>query len=1146
MGRRNMMLNSNDYKRIEPYVRQWAEANGHGFANRAAQFDAYVDGVVAPFIKEMYAPMLSTDVSEQARVLVALSDKAKVDIMIGDELLKVNVDGGSTGRQVTDSLVHLANSPGGFVNGPPPSTLNSAMSPQAFMDGATDDWVDSAKKFPGKVFRIFGETATQRGMRQPAYIDIFKREKTARLALGMTDEAATEMAHVYAGELINNIYFNTKSATPMLQSMNNVIPFFTAMWEITSTWAYKIPMMQGGLRYGGAGYINLIRKTDRITDALRELGLIEFDEKGQPKAVLDAGEDRWTRAGPGDEISWLGAQALRQPSRLIDHILNVGHAVRNKDVDISDALTDWDRTATQIPDKYEFSVSSPVDFQSVGIGTAFDLALGAQPPLAAATSWARDNIPALSFVSSTLTVKAEGSLEEFAAEHSVDVSRTVALNLPAIREHLGRDVFRQFMNGDIEATDLDLSGLDLQVANSSIWSTLWDDVFNPYGATTSMSDVASSYKPSWLDYAWRGFGIWRDGNEADGFVGIDQTSVTNASTNGVILSAARHYNAETGGFEQADRLRAEFQELAAPYLETGVAQMQNGTLTWIGEKPANVDEVNDAWDTLTMFEDAMWTRIVEDGASSLMMRGMLGFVLPGTPRAFFEEERKVDAYYQGAHSGTEFRRVNIDEVVKYLLEAAVEDKGGSAYHMFLANNPDLRLYLNSKSFWGAGGAPPLENDIEQYHQDLQDGLIKPMPIGAWKVRDQIRTNEHDRHMAIREEYGPDPHVAAAMSLSDPLGYSELTQPFTQTHIMIMWEDEIREGEYLGWKDRNREDQFSIREESIRKYNDTAQTLSDTIQMLEITPLLNAGERQETIRSLKQMKVGLNEFIEEMRAADQNYDFLAPWQQLRMRWFEEGYVPFLEARTELFDKFEDANTAVEEDRIWAEIAELNDTMGAASVIIDGREFPSPKDFEWNNKDLEVRETDVMKSATYKIDWLDPVTIDRLLLESPELEKYLPSTPAQQEIWDDYNEWYATIDERWNEGQGEITLKERNKQRENLEGQLHQALLEGGYSDQVTWSNLWAIQKLNEAGMLPETLQDSGFVEMTNSIQQRRAAEGYASVGDDDAGRRALTREIMVELERNPQFRADLVGIGLQLYGEELPEAIIPILFFNDRF
>ena len=160
--------------------------------------------------------------------------------------------------------------------------------------------------------------------------------------------------------------------------------------------------------------------------------------------------------------------------------------------------------------------------------------------------------------------------------------------------------------------------------------------------------------------------------------------------------------------------------------------------------------------------------------------------------------------------------------------------------------------------------------------------------------------------------------------------------------------------------------------------------------------------------------------------------------------------------------------------------------------------------------------------------------------------MPTTTVQGDVWQQYNEWYDVIEERYDGGISDLKVNERNKQRKNLEGKLRTLLVESGYGDQVTWMDLWPLQKLNEAGSLPSLLQDSDFVGMVNGIQQRRAADGFKSVGDDDSGRRALTRLLMIDVRDNPLFREELVELGIQLYGELLPEAIIPILFFNDRF
>ena len=1124
-----VVLESTGYKRIEPYVREWAEEAGFRGLPRPALLDHYMEQALKPFVREMYAPMIGDDIVDGGRVLNSLAETGKVELNLFDEVVELSFEGGSKGDSATAALLEHARTPE-FPNGPPPKTINANMTPYGFMDEDTDDWVDAAKKLPSKVFRFWGERMTQTGMRQPSYVDIFQNEKAARMALGINERAAIQMAHVTSGEIVNNIYFNTKAVTPFLKSMNNVIPFFTAAWEIASTWAYKIPAIQGGM---GVGHVNVVRKIDRVTDAMRNLGLLEFDENGQPTIIFDTAADpRW---GPGDEISKAGGLILQTPLRLLEHFLNMGHAVRNMDLDI-------DRGDSAVPDRFQFSISSPVDFQSRGTGTAFDMTLGAQPFIAFAATNLRKKMP---LVSQTTTKTATGSFAEFAEAENIDVYRTLALNMPALEAHLGDDILVQLLKGQIQPEDVDLTGVDLQLPNTSLWSTLVDDLFFPYGDTQSFGDVANSFQPSWSSYVKRAFGIWKDGNDADGFVGIDDSSETASATSGQILSAARHMNVETGAFDKIDTYRDEFYALAQPYLDAGQAEMVDGQLVWNGEKPADVEVVNASWDKLTLYSDAVWTRAIEDGASMLMMRGLLAAVLPSAPRFFFDEERALDAYYQGRNPEI-FKRTSIDDVMDYVLDWAQDPAGGVAVRTFLESHPEMGPYLVGKTYWGPGGVPPLDRNTEQYFEDLDNGIVKPMPHGAWRVREEIRNNEWERGIAVVEAYGTDPYETAAMTLSDPQGYNELTQPFTQKHHMFMWEDEVHGGEYLGWRGRNDEDQFSIREQGIKAYNDMNQTIWDVIQFTEVTPLMNDAERREQIAGLNKMNAGIREFTEEMRVGDNNYDFLAPWQILRMRWFEEVYSPYLDAKKPLYEALNNADSGSEQDRIWAQLAIVEDTIGQQPVFLDGHEFPPPAHFGYQNKDEAVRTADGVKQITYKAAWLDDAQIGRIVEQSPQLDKYLPTTPMQRQIFSEYNKWYDEIDARFDGGAGEITQKERNRQRKGLEEQLVSMLHQNGLSDQVTWLSMWPIQKLNEAGQLPLSLQDSDIVAQVNGIQQLRAADGYKSVGDDNAGRRALTRTLMQRVATDPQFRADLVELGIQLYGEELPEAIIPKLFFNDSF
>lgn len=1120
------ILQSTGWKRIEPYVRQWADETGRSHLQGYSLLDEFVNEKLMAYTRNIFGDFLGEDAQDNARIIREILDTKTATI----DGVQYSFNKGSEGLAALDARVASANQE---VRALP--KLYSVVSPHALMDEPSASYVDKIKNFPSRVIGFFGDEISQKAQRRGSYIDVFRREKELRMGLGMSERQATEMAKIVAAETVNNVYYNLESVTPFLKNMNQVIPFFTAAWEIAETWAYKVPMLQGPFPIGHAA---MIRRIDRVTDALRELGLIQYDENGSPALVLDA--EASTGNVFGDSLSRGAALMIRQPLMIAEHFMNMGHALTTADDE------EWNREDGIVPDRFQFSVSSPIDIEHYGIGSALDISLSMQPVAQFALSQLREQIPA---VASHKEIEVTGTLGMVADENDVDGRRVIAYNLDVLRESLGTETVNLLLTGAIDIDEVDVSGLTLRMPNTGVWSQFADRVFFPFGNLDEPGEVFTQFQPTWVKYVWRSLGLWQGGNAEDGFLGVNMNNVNKAAVAGQVISNLRHLQATEGVYENIDQYRTEFYDLAQPYLDARTAEIRDGELYWKGEKPADSSLVDAAWQTLRRYSDAVLQRAIENAASTTMMRGMLAAILPGTPRMFYEEERIVDGYYAAQNAQNDqtslLHGTTIDETVDYIRTWAEDETGGRSMRLFLESHPELAPYLEGKSYWGAGGQPPLERSLELYFEDVENGLRDPVSPDVFLHRSAVSANETERQIAFIEAFGDDPYAAAAASLADPQKYQEVMAEFNTKREMLAWEDELNGNAYAEWKQRNRADNFSIIEEALTKYNDYSSTISDLIQIVEANPLMTIDEVELISGELKGLRAGLSNIRNELELTDEEYSWMQPHMRLRMQYFDDFYGPYIDEAGKIYDEIAASSTSEQQDYLWNKLAQLKDVVGLVPPVIDGREFPAVTQFQYENKDPEIRNREQVQQLTYKPEWLDEAAVTHILAERPQLEQYLPSTPFQRSIYDEFNSELERLDRAYANGTGTMTFKQYNDVKEALQGQLEKTLFDNGYGAQVEWRYYWPVQRLSIAGELPVEIPQE-FVDYASAIQRHRRSQGYVSVGEDDPGRRALTSAIFVRAESDPAFLDALTELGITLYGESLIDEIVPLLFFNDRF
>ena len=197
------------------------------------------------------------------------------------------------------------------LNLPAPKNVSAVIDPRIGQN-SEKGFMAGLRRKTSWVLQKVGEDSSQALHRRPAYLQIHARYFNYAKDMGASESVARAVADEKATELVNYIFFNNKDIPYLIKDMNKVIPFFSALFEVSQTWAWKIPAADGAL-----GHATLLRKVDRTIDALHNVGVLTTDEEGQMSVRGDpTGESGLFSRGLGLMV---GA-----PAFLASHLVGIG------------------------------------------------------------------------------------------------------------------------------------------------------------------------------------------------------------------------------------------------------------------------------------------------------------------------------------------------------------------------------------------------------------------------------------------------------------------------------------------------------------------------------------------------------------------------------------------------------------------------------------------------------------------------------------------------------------------------------------------------------------------------------------------------------------------------------------------------------
>ena len=1138
----------------------------------------YLDEVVDPHVWNMLSPLWNRvdDYDEAARIAAAIIDTKRVRLTDGTVLnFKQDQLRGLTETMRTRVIPQRSGDPNAF-----PLRLSHQVNPFFSASAETRKVSDYVKAMSDWTLAFAGDKISQRLNRRPAWIATFNDHFKSYTALGMTDEVARSMASTEASRLVNYVFYNTDNVTPFLMSMNRTIPYFTAWFEVSQVWAYKIPAMAAG----GIGYPMMVRKIDRVLDALTNMGILTWDDdktEGSPigtrRANLHLSRDLNTQNPFANLMSRAAFEAVSTPSDILNHffgILNLGN-----DPEHGDAAY-FDR------DTWTFNVGNPVDIWSSGIGAVNQgYQVGANPFLAAGMSFALNEITEQVDFKKESALAGE-TLQEVADRLEVSVSELIFDNREILSadEVIGADILEGFDRGGIQPNELILGAdLTLKIPHSNMWVSLLEDVLLPFGRTETPTGWLMDWVPNPVERMAQGlFGIHfgvklpEGDKEVDGILpGIVQMGFTPfqqsqfAGEFKTALAYLENHRLDHNGNGIMSRVVAKQQELADFLATIPEMILQDGSAAG---SPNNVSLApgspeDEQFRRLTSSLDRLESEMITDAAdiaySAMFMRGIVGNYAPGTPVMRSEEQRNIEAYWYGKNlqeaeeRGEDVSSVNLPDLIREAGDSNFEatlaltaewlsgDVRSSAMrHWVKENVPDLWPYVFPATYWGPAGEPPLGRTLDQWSEDVGQDKTKWLDPGVFMMRQQFAAIDYEYERKIVDLMGNDPAGQFTFMLNNWATAKELRLDHNVDKAGLMyWDDFFNDGAYKDWKDRNVDDPYSILTAADEFGDKLITAIDQLIQPNANILMLDPQQRKEQVGLLKATLANVRDAINGWRDQYTRDEDRRPRDALLGSYFDEVITPYYDHLSTLYEKLDATTNSEDQSDIYGEIANWQNTEGMSRGTVNGISVPGPLEFQWSGMTEEDRSNQLLVWAAMPTKWLSRNEAMHLEEEFPQLAEMLPTTPTEWKDYEDFNDARTEIARRSEpdaEGNVEMTTSQARKAQSNLNDWLENQLAIGGRLAEQTYRDMSPLQRLDIMGELSPAL--AAFIPEVNAVlNQLDLIEKGPLSGQGERWFGIVQGHVQEQMAVNPALWTEIKDLGERLFDEGTLDSIIMRLF-----
>ncbi len=1163
------------WAKMRSIIARQAEHAGQAFDDDAALATWYLDNILEPWVDEVFRPLSSADGGWDNLINM---QRGKVELSWGKRTSTIRF---GAERDLLEDLSRLWEkfAPNPELNQTLPSAVVGVRSPYMLEKG--NPFSRMYNRVTSAVIEFAGEKMTQALNRRPAYLRLFKRELDYLLSRGFDEKMARQLAHQQAAEMVNYVYFNMADTTPFLRAMNKVFPFFGALWEVNQTWAYKVPFASAAGSYG-MGAATIAHRADRLLKSMLQGGLIEFYDDGRLEGsalpdpsryeegtsfflTSDGFEGKWYKLEKGEwRVDPERKVAARQYRLRMSKDLDSG----NEFFEAASRLAwTWPGTAAQVTKllsavsgqdadvfadaDFVASVGNPFDPRSQGLLSATSLSLGLNPLAGLVVSRYVRPLPWWAGASKDV-VTDEQTVGELAESLGRGVAEIAYYNKEVIVDALGDEAWNTMMRGGDLAEAIELpAGLQIRVPRSTTMSEVMDGLFFPYGNSNTWQQSAAAFFPSWMNFMLRGFGMaanyYDEGTIAGPFLELITPPTTKAAMAGDILLASQFVEARDRSFSKAvaaaNELNAFVDEIRRKLQNPDLTQDEIVDLLEPGSEDAK--RYGELRAEVARLNDIAFRESVDIAAQISVQRAIAGAFGPSNPRMVLKEMERRAMYYDSrdavrdaAIAGSELVGVRLEgadsvkdiEAFYDLMKAWwLDDTGDEAKLVLRRQLPELEPFILGKSYWVSGGKPAEAQEIEDYFEQIESGL---RDIYDWPVFSQLMARQGlaiSEEAEIRAVYGEDLITAVPNILYNWRDWKDFQLKYDAEYSALDWfDDAIGRGAFKEFRERG-DDNFPTLLSEIRSL--TRDLIDDADTLLSITP-----EFEENPEQQRELTVRLKRFVDAMeKAYGATYtggaNFRNPREEAIFRYFSEVVAPFFRDKTVILEEIAQTSDSEVRSALFDRLRQLNNDeffrrremkIGDAWVQV-----PNAVQFLMGASEQDLTEYKTQRALVQNPVWMDAATTRRLVQMEPALADYLPTTPADFAIYDDYSR--ARIEAQEKLERGEISVYEyNNKIAPYLKQQLRDRLREQGREGEAMWLDMTPAQRFATAGLLPEFLQP--YLARFNAIADYAASleKNLESTSPE------VTQYIVAEFQRFVNTAPEDVvqqtrELALQLYG-----------------
>ena len=1117
----------------------------------------YLENVVDEIVATLFDP-LATDLADRVRLLKGLQGGGRTELSIGGRTVKLNAD-----RANYEGFVNAFKdvATGAYVEGRNlPPKISAYFDPRYGQEIYDDTITARARKLTDWIMNHAGEAPTQAIHRQPAFKHLHGKHYRQYRRMGWDHETATTIASRKAAETVNYIFFDNKNLPMFLKNMNRYIPFFSAMFEVGSTWAYKIPSVETL----PAGYLHLGRRVQRTIRGLHQTGLVSTDpESGQMSLLLTNDMDHATSreaAAVGKTMKLM----MDGPRVFIEHLAGLAEFASGG-WDEGYAPADFQAWSK---DGYQIGLGNPLDPTSSGLMAVNQFSVGASPILAFPAGIAAEAV----FTMDDEMRPASGTVAEFFAENDdLDFATILNANRDEFKAVNSDEAFNRALSGDFDWNELQMPD-HVRIPSTSLWETLIDRTFFPFGKMQTPTEIAWAPTPSAVSHVWRG--IFQQIEEhtdlnATELIGWTMGETSEAAQAGEVLNQLQMIEAADGSITRvldmtakAERLIEELQLDIATNPDTGFRRILNPE-----DNPEGVAQIQELWDAIAEENARITRRAAHNAAGSSILRGVMGMLGPATPRMWDREQEQIATYWAAndmAKKAEETGHIDwaegirnggvnsVDDLKRItgLVDAWLEGEDGDAAKVFIRENyPHLFMYTQGKSYWGESGPPVFSETFDGWVEQIEAGDRYTFDPEVYMARYWRNGIAVDREQAIRSEYGTDPATAVQKILADPAKYRDLTEDYDSHWDAIDFIDaHLLDGKYAQHRATKLED-LSVLEELTDRSRATREE-ADRIQQLISYGNLDPAERRRLNGLMLGAVMDEAQALDEARTFADTTGYRNERERLMDTYYETVKNPYREQYSTILNDLETATNKYETSLAWEKARQLDDETYQTRHFIDYNgqqvEVPAPQTHSWNGISQQERQERMMSMLARKPEWLSMHDMDIFIRENPQAAAFFPRSPEQRVIYDWATDEKSKLREEYLSEGNNWTQSAYEKKLAEVDNELERTLREDGRTTELEFRDAVPLQKLDMLGMVPRSLE--GMVPVLNQVitELRMIDKSPTTNAGYDAFRQMKQWLESDYFVANPSARGDLQNIAWAMYGTKVDSVVLARLLQGESY